>query len=402
MSGPMDGIRVVEVGVWVAGPSAGGILADWGAQVVKIEPHGGDPYRWVFAQGRAPDGGPIHNAAFEMDNRGKRSLAVDVTSEDGLAIAMRLISDADVFVTNMRTRALEQWGLDHDTLCARFPRLVYASVTGYGTEGPDRDRASYDFGGFWARSGIAAAITQEGTPPPAQRGGMGDHTTSLGLTAGICAALFEREKTGRGQWVSTSLLRAGVYVLGWDTSMALRSVTLPPGFRRASAVNPSFNCYQDADGRWFWLLGLEGDRHWPSLVRAVGRPELLDDPRYSTLRERMGRTAELVEMLDGIFAGAPISHWAAAFDREDVWWAPIQTTTEVLDDPQAKAAGVFVDGTMAEGPARVVATPIDFSRTRWAPGGPSPEVGQHTEELLLELGYDWDRIIGLKEGGVIP
>ena len=397
----MRGVKVVEIGVWVAGPSAGGVLADWGAEVVKVEPPNGDPYRWVFGAGR-PGAPAMYNAAFEYDNRGKRSIALDIESEDGRRIVSQLVGGADVFLTNMRTRALERWGLDHETLCAAHPRLVYASVTGYGTTGPDKDRASYDFGGFWARSGIAAALTQPGSPPPAQRGGMGDHSTAIGLTAGIAAALFERERTGKGQWVSTSLFRAGLFVLGWDTSMALRSVPLRLGMRRDAAANPAFNSYADSEGSWFWLLGLEGDRHWPGLVRAVGRPELADDPRYATVASRMQHGPELVQILDAVFATAPLAHWAAAFDREDVWWAPVQTTEQVLTDPQAEAAGAFVEGPVPEGTARLVATPVDFSESRWAVGGPSPELGQHTEEVLLELGYDWDGIIGLKEAGVIP
>jgi crotonobetainyl-CoA:carnitine CoA-transferase CaiB-like acyl-CoA transferase len=401
MAGPMRDIRVVEIGVWVAGPSAGAILSDWGAEVVKVEPPNGDPYRWIFGV-RRPNGEPVLNAAFEYDNRGKRSLALDIESDDGRRIVAQLLERADVFITNMRTKALQRWGLDHETLCAAHPRLVYASVTGYGTEGPEKDRASYDFGGFWARSGIAAALTQAGTPPPAQRGGMGDHTTASALAGGIAAALFERERTGRGQWVSTSLFRAGLFVLGWDTSMALRSFPMPVGYARERAVNPAFNSYQDSEGRWFWLLGLEGDRHWPALVRAVERPDLAEDPRYSSLAVRIQNAGELIALFDGIFASRTLARWAEAFDREDVWWAPVQTTEEVLTDPQAEAAGAFVEAPVPEGTARVLASPVDFSVTPWEVRAPFPELGQHTEEVLLELGYEWEAIIAMKEAGVIP
>ena len=397
MSGPMTGIKVVELGVWVAGPSCAGVLADWGAEVVKIEPPGGgDPFRGLYGPNTV-------NGAFELDNRGKRSIALDVGSDQGRAVALELLSGADVLVTNLRPRVLDRWGLDYDSLAERCPRLIYASVTGYGTSGPDRDRASYDFGAFWARSGMASALTRPGETPPAARGGMGDHATAMGLCAGVAAALFERERTGAGQLVSTSLFRSGVFIMGWDTSLSLRSAAPNPvGMRREQSVNPAFNSYADSQGRWFWLLGLQGDRHWPDLMRAVGREDLIAAPGYANLRERMAKREEIVVMLDGIFAGEPLSHWGPVFDREDVWWAPVQTTDELLSDPQAVANGVFIDAPVPEGTAKVVATPIDFSASPWAPARPCPELGQHTEEVLLELGYDWDRIIELKEAAVIP
>jgi crotonobetainyl-CoA:carnitine CoA-transferase CaiB-like acyl-CoA transferase len=396
MSGPMSGIKVVELGVWVAGPSCAGILADWGAEVVKIEPPDGDPFRGLY-------GSSGINGAFELDNRGKRSMALDLGTDRGRAIVHELLGGADVLVTNLRARVLERWGFDHQSLQGRYPRLIYASVSGYGWEGPEKDRASYDFGGFWARSGMASALTRPGEIPPAARGGMGDHTTAMGLCAGVSAALFERERTGAGQHVSTSLFRAGVFVMGWDTSLSLRSgAPNPTGGRRERAGNPAFNSYADSERRWFWLLGLQADRHWPDLMRAVGHPELIERDGYRTLRERLDKAEELVAMLDEIFARRPLSEWGPIFDREDVWWAPVQTTEEVLRDPQAQASGVFVEAPVAGGTAKLVATPVDFSTSGWAPTRACPELGEHTEELLLELGYDWDRIIELKEASVIP
>jgi crotonobetainyl-CoA:carnitine CoA-transferase CaiB-like acyl-CoA transferase len=392
----MNGMKVVELGVWVAGPSCAGILADWGAEVVKIEPPEGDPFRGLAAAG-------VINGAFELDNRGKRSIALDVDTEVGRSIVHELLADADVMVTNLRARVLERWGLDYESLKDTYPRLVYASVSGYGWAGPERDRASYDFGGFWARSGMASALTRPEENPPAARGGMGDHTTALGLCAGVSAALFERERTGAGQHVSTSLFRSGVFIMGWDTSLSLRSgARNPVGGRRERAVNPAFNCYADGEGRWFWLLGLQADRHWPDLMRAVGHPELIGKEGYRTLRERAEKATEMVAMLDEIFAQRPLREWGPIFDREDVWWAPVQTTDEVLEDPQAEASGVFFEGPTADGPSKLVATPVDFSATPWNPLRACPELGEHTEEVLLELGYDWDRIIELKESSVIP
>src|SRR5262245_4981308 len=196
MSGPMQGVRVVELGFWVAGPSAAGILADWGADVVKLEPPDGDPFRALFLAmvGQAM---PI-NPPFELDNRGKRSIALDLTRPEGRQLAYKLIDGADVFVSNFRPEILERFGLDYPSLSRRNPRLVYASVTGYGLEGPDRDRPAYDVGAFWSRAGIATALTTPGGDPPMQRGAMGDHTTGMTAAGGIAAALFSREKTGQG------------------------------------------------------------------------------------------------------------------------------------------------------------------------------------------------------------
>jgi crotonobetainyl-CoA:carnitine CoA-transferase CaiB-like acyl-CoA transferase len=374
----MQGVRVVELGFWVAGPSAAGILADWGADVVKLEPPDGDPFRALYLAlvGQAM---PV-NPPFELDNRGKRSIALDLTRPEGRELAYRLIDGADVFVSNFRPEILERFGLDYPTLSRRNPRLVYGSVTGYGLDGPDRDRPAYDVGAFWSRAGIAAALTAPGGDPPMQRGAMGDHATGMTAAGGIAAALFAREKSGRGQLVSTSLLRVGVFTLGWDINSLLM-----------------------LDGKWFWLLGLEGDRHWPDLVRSVGKPEWLADPRFATIQARTANCGVLTAALDEVFAARPRAEWTAIFDREGMWWAPLQSTDEVVRDPQAIAAGSFVD-VPRDGapPARMVATPLDFSDTRWEARAVAPELGQHTEELLLELGYDWDAIAAFKEKGVIP
>jgi len=401
MPGPLEGIRVVELGVWVAGPSAGGVLADWGAAVVKIEPPDGDPFRGLYLTAAGVE--LPANPPFELDNRGKRSIVLDLTRPEAREVAYRLLDGADVFVTNVRPAALARLGLDPDTLATRNPRLVYGRVTGYGETGPDADRPSYDVGAFWSRAGIAASLTAPGADPPMQRGAMGDHTAGMTLAGGISAALLARERTGRGQLVTTSLLRVGLFVLGWDTNAALRLGIHATPMVRHEMPNPVICPFRGRDGRWIWLLGLQGQRHWPDLVRAVGRPEWLADPRFATMGARREHAGELVALLDAIFATETSEEWGRRLDAAGMWWAPVQTTTEALDDPQVRASGAFVDVPQGDGTtAPGVASPVDFSHTRWAPGGPSPECGQHTEEVLLELGYDWDAIGGLKERGAIP
>jgi crotonobetainyl-CoA:carnitine CoA-transferase CaiB-like acyl-CoA transferase len=401
MAGPMEGIKVVELGFWVAGPSCGAILADWGADVVKVEPLTGDPFRGMAAYFRLALGQDV-NPPFELDNRGKRSIGLDYGTERGRHVLGDLVGAADVFVTNLRLDALERAGLDHAALTARHRRLVYASVSGLGLEGAERHRAAYDVGSFWSRAGVAAALSPDAGVLPYQRGGMGDHMTGMAAAGGVAAALFVRERTGQGQLVSTSLLRIGAYMLGWDTNVNLRTGLPTTPMTRTTAPNPLIVDYAGSDGKRFWLLGLEGDRHWPVLLKAVERTDLATDPRFADLFARAANNAALVAELDDVFARRTRAEWGAVFDREGVWWAPVQATHELIDDDQAVAAGCFVDTPVGDGgTARMVATPVDFGTSGWAPAGPSPEMAQHTEEILLELGYDWDTITELKEAGAV-
>jgi crotonobetainyl-CoA:carnitine CoA-transferase CaiB-like acyl-CoA transferase len=401
MAGPLEGVHVVELGVWVAGPSAGGVLADWGADVIKIEPPTGDPFRGLYVHAAGVD--IPANPPFELDNRGKRSVVLDLTKTAATPLVERLLARADAFVTNVRASALARLGLGWEEVHARHPRLVYGHVTGYGAGGPDADRPAYDVGAFWARSGIAAALTPPGGEPPMQRGAMGDHTAGMTLAGGIAAALVARARTGEGQLVSTSLLRVGGFVLGWDLNATLRLGIRATPFVRAEMPNPVISAYRASDGRWFWLLGLQGQRHWPDLVAAVDRPEWLADPRFATMPARREHAPVLVGLLDEIFASRPLAEWGERLDRAGMWWAPMLTTEEVVADPQARAAGLFVDVPQPEGdPEPAVASPCDFSGTPWSVARPSPECGQHTEEVLLELGYGWEDIATLKERGAIP
>jgi crotonobetainyl-CoA:carnitine CoA-transferase CaiB-like acyl-CoA transferase len=357
----LEGVRVVELGMWVAGPAAAGVLADWGADVIKVESPAGDPMRRLFSL--LSGHGQHESPPFDLDNRGKRSVVIDLSNADGLEVMDRLLGTADVFVTNLRPDAVERLGLGPDALRQRFPRLVVANVSGYGREGPDATRPGYDVGGFWARTGVAATLAPDGAAPPSIRGGFGDHVTALATVAGIMAGLYERERTGEGTIVETSLLRTGMYCLGWDLGVQARYGKVAPPTQRTHEMNPMVNRYQAGDGRWFWLLGVEADRHFPSLCRSLGRDELATDERFVDARQRRRNSALLIAILDAEFAALDLDTLTDRFDAHDVWWAPVLSPGEALADPQARAAGAVVEVPAGPGaPAHTaVASPVRFA-----------------------------------------
>jgi crotonobetainyl-CoA:carnitine CoA-transferase CaiB-like acyl-CoA transferase len=380
--GPIDGIKIVELGVWVAGPAAGGILADWGADVVKIEPPQGDPAR-SFSKMFGSD--MDVNPPFEMDNRSKRSIVLDLRTEAGRTAALDLLADADVFLTNVRPAALQRLGLDYETVSASNPRLVYGLLTGYGTTGPDADKAAYDVAAYWARSGIASLLSRPGDPPPFQRSGMGDHLAGMNLAAGICAALYARERTGAGQLVTTSLYRTGAYTVSFDLNMFLLTGQPIAIGQRDTMRSPLMNNYAAGDGRSFWIVGLEAERHWPALCRVVGRPEWQVDERYLDAMSRARNAAELIAELDDIFATKPLDAWAEIFGTEpEFFWSPINTIEDVIGDEQFHAGGGIVYVPDGDGTLPMIATPVDFDGTPWAPRSVAPGLGEHTDEILAE------------------
>ena len=399
MNGPLKGYKVVELTIWFSGPMAGALMADWGAEVIKIEPPEGDPCRALRMGGKVVlgDTAPIYH----LENRAKRSLVVDLKNPQGREIVYRLIKDADVFLTNLRSPGLEKLRMDYESLKKVNPRLIYTFITGYGIDGPDKDAAAYDVGTFWARGGVADCVLPPNTEPLFLSGAIGDHTAALAAVSGTCAALLARGTTGDGQLVEASLFRAASYFLSAPFFQALRGAPLLPNERKKSA-NPLINCYKDSEGRWFWLMGLQGDRHWPPTLRAIGREDLRDDPRFADMKKRGQNNAELVAILDQEFAQRPISQWGPIFDRENVWWNPVQTVTEVIRDRQAQGAGLFMDVPSPSGTMRMPAGPCDFYGTPWEARGAAAEFGEHTEQILLEAGYSWEEIAKLKEDGALP
>jgi len=380
----LAGLRVVEMGVWVAAPAAGALLADWGADVVKVEPPSGDPMRSAF--GSLGIGKDFPNPAFGQDNRGKRSVVLDLRDAAAREHLEVLLATADVFLTNLRPDALDGLGLEPHTTVGRHPRLVYCSISGYGLRGPDRNRPAYDIGAFWARSGLSVQLANSEGVPLNARGGIGDHISGLAALAGLLAAVLEQRHTGRGRVVEVSLLRTGTYVLGWDLSLQETVGKVAKAEARHANQTPLMNTYRAADGRWFFFTGLEADRHIDKVYRALGREDLHDDPRFADAAALRKNRTEVIAVLDDIIAEHPLDVWAERFDREGVWWAPAQGPADVLEDPQLAATDGFLalhneDGTTA----RSVNGPVSFSDVPVGPAAPAPRLGEHTDEVLREL-----------------
>ncbi len=399
----LSGVRVVELGMWVAGPAAGGLLADWGAEVIKIEEPGGDPMRRMF--GTLSGSKEERCPPCDLYNRGKKSIMLDINQPEGRDLVERLIADADVFVTNMRPQFMERVKLGAATITAKYPRLIYASLTAFGLTGPDRDSPGYDQSGFQGRAGVADRATPPGAVPTQLPGGMGDNVTAITTVAGILGALFSRTQTGRGQLVGTSLLRTGIYSIGMDVSTRLTLGRIASTPTRTKASNPLFNSYAASDGKWFWLVGTESERHWPKVLHALDLDSLKHDPLYATPRDRRRNAQPLMAQFEATFARKTRAGWAEVFSRHDVWWAPINSMDDLMSDPQVIAAGAYIQvpgqAAAPQGDFNGVATPVDFSGTPVVADVPPPVAGAHTELLLRELGLDDGAIAALLARGVV-
>ncbi len=393
----LEGLRVVEYATYVAAPGAGGIMGDWGADVIKVEPPGGDPIRQFFASVGVEE---ERNPVFDLDNRGKRSIVLDTAQEGGRDALLRLTDRADVFLTNVRPGGLKRAGLDHEMLLNRNPRLVYATLTGYGLEGPDADRPGMDAAAFWARSGLAAMFRPKGGDPIQLRTAVGDHVASLAIVAGVLAALRERDATGKGRLIDASLLRVAHYVGGSDFSIQHVRGRIASNRPRRDTPNPLINYFKTSDERWISLLTRQGERDWPKLARALNVEHLVDDPRFAKARGRRENGAALVELLDAAFAARPLNEIAASLDAEEMIWSPVLTPAEAIADPQAIAAGCVVQTPLPDGGSMPApAGPIRFPGADDGPKGPSPRMGEHTRVVLQEAGYSSAEIDAMLASG---
>ena len=404
---PLDGVKVIDLTYFVAGPGAARILADWGADVIKVEPSFGDPGRGTGATMSCPtvkDCNPFYTAY----NANKRGLSLNLKSDEGKAVLYKLLESADVFVSSYRTGALKRLGLDYDSLSKKFPHLIWAQINGFGDFGPAKDNAGFDTVPFWARSGAMIDITEKDTSPVNPLIGFGDATTSCSLSGGICAALYQKAKTGKGCKVMVSLFAQAI----WSESAGMVSTQYGDEYpkTRLNPGSPVMDTFKSADDKWFYMSILEPDRYNDALMKELGRNDLVGDPRYCTAAAAKAHSSELVEILSAEFAKHTMDEIAAMFARADIAYDRVQHIKEVLDDPQALENMYIIpvenrDGTVTKQPM----TPIRFATTEPARiediaptmERQAPLVGEHSAEILKEHGYTDEDIQKLVDSKVV-
>lgn len=404
MTKVMEGVRVLEAAEFAMAPSAAAILADWGADVIKVEhAQRGDAVRSSSAWGVKPgDGG--FSFLWEGFNRGKRDIAIDLTKPGGREVLLELAAQADVFVTNYLPAARRKLGIDVADLRAANPRIIYARASAHGTKGPEAEAGGYDGLTYWMRSGAGAAAmpantgTLIGLPAPA----FGDLQAGMALAGGLAGALFHRERTGEATVVDISLMSFGVWAMqAYIVGANLTGQRELPHMDRQRAFNPLWNEYRTSDGEFLALAMFQADRYWARLCELMGRPELADDPRFADIGARETHREECIRILDAVFAQKSYAEWQALLLQQDGQWSRVQVASDLNHDPQVIANSYLQEVDYGDGRRITLASsPIQFDETPPVLR-PAPEHGQHTEEILLELGMDWERIIALKEAGAI-
>lgn len=403
MQDVLAGIRVVEVAAWTFVPISGAVLSEWGADVIKVEhPETGDPQRGLISSGLVPGGDGV-NFMFEVPNRGKRSIGLDISTDDGRELLYKLVETADVFVTNYLPQVRAKLGIEVDDIRARNPNIVYVRGSGHGARGPEAERGGFDGASFWARAGLAMTFKDPAAEWPVdQRPAFGDVLGGLTIAGGIAAALLRRERTGTPSVVDVSLLGMGLWAIAPEvTSAKLFEGVEMPAFERDSLPNPLVGTYPTKDGRFIILVLLQSDRFWPDLCEHLERPDLLDDPRFKDGMARYENRRECIQVLRDVFRTRTYEEWCDRLQTLQGVWAPLQTALEVHDDAQVSANGYLEPVTASSGAEFVLpANPVQFDETPPSVRG-APEHGEHTDEVLLELGLTYDEIIEHKVSGAV-
>jgi len=403
MTMALEGIRVLDVSEAGLAPVTCRILADMGAEVIKVErTGGGDQTRGIL---KISGNVPIYdiNYVLEFYNLNKKGITLDLKKPEGREILYKLVEKSDVFVCNFRPHALKDLKLEYKDIFKVNPKIIYTHLSGYGLHGPEKDVGAYDFVGYWARSGVMATLGEPGTPLPFQVPGFGDNTTGMYAACAIMMALFHRERTGEGQEVCISLVGGGIWSMGIVLSSVLATGLEYGRISRTNQSNPIFNSYECKDGRWIQLACIQGDRYWAGICKALELGALETDPRFATHELRMKNNVPLIKILDKIFQSKTRSEWAEVLAKENIIWTIVKTPGEVASDPTPWSDGYFREIDHPAGKKlKVIMPPWQFSKTPATIRRTAPEYSQHTEEILTEtLGLGWDEIEALKEKKVI-
>lgn len=394
-----SGLKVVDLASFIAGPGAAVILSDFGADVIKVEPPTGDLWRIGYKippHPRAKDNYPWH-----LNNRNKRGLALDLKSPKAAEILERLVKWADVLIVNTPHPARKKLKLMYEDVVQWNPGLIYADLTGYGDKGPDADLPGFDITSYWARSGLLSLTRDAGAPPTLPVSGSGDHATAVGLFSAIVMGLYRRERTGKGSYVTTSLLAEGVWACGVAIQAALCDAKFFPLHDRKNPPNATFNVYRSSDDNWFLVI-VTPDR-WPALATAIGRTDLLSDARFGDPATQAANASQLTEILDKVFASQPMAYWREALDHAHITYGVVRSPSQVINDPQLLENDIIVP---LEGAGEhlkfTVSSPMQVHDLAKVPARRAPEIGEHNEEILLQLGFGADEIDGLRASGTVP
>jgi crotonobetainyl-CoA:carnitine CoA-transferase CaiB-like acyl-CoA transferase len=393
-----EGLKVIDCASFIAAPAAATIFADFGADVIKIEPPAGDPYRklpQIKGQPQLED-----NYAWLLTDRSKRSLALDLAKPGAQAALARVVASADVFITNMPLRVRGRLGISYEQLASLNQRLIYASFTGYGETGEEASKPGFDSNAYWARSGLMHEVKPDAESPPARSvAGMGDHPAALALYGGIVMALYRREKTGKGGHVASSLLANGLWSNGLPIQAKLCGASFTPRVPREQSPNALTNLYRCRDGRWLTLSLLEEERQWPLLVRAIEEPSLEHDPRFATKNARHAHARELVTIFDHIFLARDFAEWRRRLDAVGLVFGFVATLDDVVGDKQARENGFIlpIEGTSLE----TIDSPLYLDGEKKRPPRRAPEIGESSESILREAGFAESEIAHMRAAGLI-
>lgn len=395
-----SGLKVIDLASFIAGPGAATILSDFGAEVIKVEPPGlGDTYRVVYKM--PPQPAASDNYCWHLDNRNKRGLALDLKSPDAKEVIERLVQWADVLIVNFPPPVRKRLKLTYEDVAPWNPQLIYADLSGYGDDGPDANLPGFDITAYWARTGLLALTRDAGAPPTLPPSGSGDHATAVGLYAAIVTALYRRERTGKGSHVTTSLVAEGAWSSSMYIQAALCGAKFFPLHDRMNPPNPIINVYRTSDEHWFLIVVQAKD--WPALAKAAGLPDLISDVRFADEKARVANASQLTEILDRTFASQPLAQLRSALDQANVTYGVVRHPSEAITDPQLLENDIIVPLEGAgENLKQTISSPIKIHGVTKVPARRAPDLGEHNDEVLKELGFSNSEIEGLRAGGTVP